>query len=75
MNHDSYDNAYISGILKSVKTIAVVGASANDVRPSFFVMKYMLDKGYRVVPVNPGQAGKLILGQMTYARLSIFPCQ
>jgi predicted CoA-binding protein len=73
MNHDSYDNAYISGILKSVKTIAVVGASANDVRPSFFVMKYMLDKGYRVVPVNPGQAGKLILGQMTYARLSDIP--
>ena len=73
MNHDSYDNAYISGILKSVKTIAVVGASANDVRPSFFVMKYMLDKGYNVVPVNPGQAGKLILGQMTYARLSDIP--
>jgi predicted CoA-binding protein len=73
MNHDSYDNAYISGILKSVKTIAVVGASANDVRPSFFVMKYMLDKGYSVVPVNPGQAGKLILGQMTYARLSDIP--
>jgi predicted CoA-binding protein len=73
MNHDSYDNAYISGILKSVKTIAVVGASANDVRPSFFVMKYMLDKSYSVVPVNPGQAGKLILGQMTYARLSDIP--
>jgi hypothetical protein len=73
MNHDSYDNAYISGILKSVKTIAVVGASANDVRPSFFVMKYMLDKGYSVVPVNPGQAGKPILGQMTYARLSDIP--
>jgi hypothetical protein len=73
MNHDSYDNAYISGILKSVKTIAVVGASANDVRPSFFVMKYMLDKGYNVVPVNPGQAGKLILGQMIYARLSDIP--
>ncbi len=73
MNHDSYENAYISGILKSVKTIAVVGASANDVRPSFFVMKYMLDKGYSVVPVNPGQAGKPILGQMTYARLSDIP--
>lgn len=73
MNHDSYDNAYISGILQSVKTIAVVGASANDVRPSFFVMKYMLDKGYKVIPVNPGQAGKPILGQMTYARLSDIP--
>ena len=73
MDHDSYDNAYISGILQSVKTIAVVGASANDVRPSFFVMKYMLDKGYQVIPVNPGQAGKPILGQMTYARLGDIP--
>jgi predicted CoA-binding protein len=58
MNHDSYDNAYISGILKSVKTIAVVGASANDVRPSFFVMKYMLDKGYSVVPGQSGAGGQ-----------------
>lgn len=73
MNHDHYDNAYISGILQSVKTIAVVGASANEVRPSFFVMKYMLAKGYQVIPVNPGQAGKDILGQMTYARLADIP--
>lgn len=73
MDHETYDNAYISGILQSVKTIAVVGASANDVRPSYFVMKYMLDKGYRVIPVNPGQAGKDILGQLTYAQLSDIP--
>ncbi len=73
MNHDSYDNAYISGILHSVKTIAVVGASANDVRPSYFVMKYMLAKGYQIIPVNPGQAGREILGQMTYARLADIP--
>ncbi|MGN6146060.1 MAG: CoA-binding protein, partial [Mesorhizobium sp.] len=45
MNHDSYDNAYIAGILNSVKTIAIVGASANEVRPSFFVLKYLLAKG------------------------------
>jgi predicted CoA-binding protein len=73
MNHDAYDNSYISGILQSVKTIAVVGASANDVRPSYFVMKYMIDKGYTVIPVNPGQAGREILGQMTYAKLSDIP--
>lgn len=73
MNHDHYDNSYISGILHAVKSIAVVGASANDVRPSYFVMKYMIDKGYRVFPVNPGQAGKEILGQMTYARLADIP--
>lgn len=73
MNHDAYDNPYIAGILNSVKTIAVVGASANEVRPSYFVMKYLLAKGYSVVPVNPGQAGKEILGQMTYARLADIP--
>ena len=46
MNHDAYDNAYIADILNSVKTIAMVGASANDVRPSFFVLKYLLGKGF-----------------------------
>ena len=73
MNHDSYDNAYIAGILNSVKTIAIVGASANDVRPSFFVTKYLIDKGYDVYPINPGHAGKEILGRMTYAKLSDVP--
>jgi predicted CoA-binding protein len=73
MNHDAYDNAYIAGILNSVKTIAMVGASANDVRPSFFVLKYLLGKGFLVFPINPGQAGKEILGRMTYARLTDVP--
>jgi uncharacterized protein len=73
MNHDTYDTAYISGILNSVRTIAMVGASANDVRPSFFVLKYLLAKGYEVFPINPGQAGKEILGRMTYASLADLP--
>ena len=73
MNHDSYDNSYIAGILGSVKTIAMVGSSANDVRPSFFAMKYLLGKGFRVIPVNPGQAGKEILGQTVHARLADIP--
>jgi predicted CoA-binding protein len=73
MNHDAYDNSYIAEILNSVKTVAIVGASANDVRPSFFVTKYLIDKGYTVFPINPGQAGKEILGQMTYARLADVP--
>ncbi|WP_027155308.1 CoA-binding protein [Mesorhizobium sp. WSM2561] len=72
MNH-AYDNAYIAGILNSVKTIAMVGASANDVRPSYFVLKYLLGKGFSVFPINPGQAGKEILGRMTYARLADVP--
>ena len=70
MNHDSYPDSYIANILHSVKSIAMVGASAKDVRPSFIVMKYLLAKGYDVIPVNPGQAGKEILGQVVYARLS-----
>ena len=73
MNHDTYDNAYIAGILNSVKTIAMVGASANDVRPSYFVMKYLIGKGFTVFPINPGQAGKEILGRMIYARLADIP--
>ena len=73
MNHDAYDDAYIAGILNEVRTVAVVGASANEVRPSFFVTKYLIDKGYTVFPINPGHAGKEILGRMTYARLSDVP--
>ena len=73
MNHDSYDDAYIGGILNSVKTIAIVGASANDVRPSFFVLKYLLNKGFDVYPVNPSQAGNEVLGRKVYARLADVP--
>lgn len=73
MNHDQYDNDYIAGILHEVKTVAIVGASANEVRPSFFVTKYLVDKGYTVFPVNPGQAGKAIAGRMTFARLADIP--
>ena len=73
MNHDSYTNDYIAGILNSVRTVAIVGASANDVRPSFFVTKYLIDKGFEVYPINPGHAGKEILGRMTYKRLADVP--
>ena len=70
MNHDRYDDAYIADILRSVKTIALLGASPNAARPSFGVMNFLLRKGFRVFPVNPGQAGKEILGQLVYARLA-----
>lgn len=73
MNHDSYDTSYIADILNTVKTVAMVGASANDVRPSWFVLKYLLDKGFSVFPINPGHAGKEILGRMTYASLAEVP--
>lgn len=70
MNHDTYNDTYITGILNTVKAVAIVGASVKDVRPSFFVTKYLIDKGYTVFPVNPGQAGKEILGRPVFARLA-----
>ncbi len=73
MNHDAYADPYIRGILNTVKTIAMVGASANESRPSYFAFKYLLERGYNMVPVNPGQAGKEILGRKVYARLSDIP--
>ncbi len=73
MNHDRYPDAYIRGILDSVKTIAMVGASAKDVRPSYLAMKYLLQKGFDVIPVNPGQVGKELLGQKVYASLAELP--
>lgn len=73
MNHDGYEADYIRGILKSVKTIALVGASSNAVRPSYFVMQYLLGKGYEVMPVNPGLAGRELLGQTVYGALKDIP--
>lgn len=70
MNHDSYPDSYIRGILNTVKTIAMVGASEKENRPSYFAFKYLLERGYRMIPVNPGHAGELMLGQRTYARLA-----
>jgi uncharacterized protein len=69
MNHDAYPQRYILDILQSVRTIALVGASSNPVRPSNLVMCYLLDKGYEVIPVNPGLAGQCVLGHLVHARL------
>ena len=70
MAYPIYPDALIARILRSVKTIAMVGASPNETRPSYFAMKYLLDKGFKIIPVNPGQAGKEILGQKVYATVS-----
>jgi len=70
MNHDSYLDNYIRGILGSVRTIAIVGASANTVRPSYFVLRYLMSKGFDVVAVNPGRAGKDIAGAPAFASLA-----
>lgn len=73
MNHDRYSDSYIRGILVRHKTFAMVGASPNIVRPSYFAMKYLIDKGFRVIPVNPGHAGKTLLGETIYADLKDVP--
>jgi predicted CoA-binding protein len=73
MNHDSYPDSVIRGILHTVKSIAMVGFSPKENRPSYFVFKYLLQRGYRVIPVNPGQAGKEVRGQLIYAKLSDIP--
>ncbi len=73
MSHDRYSDALLRGILGRCRTIAMVGTSANWVRPSFFAMKYLQSKGYRVIPVNPASAGDEILGETVYARLAEVP--
>src|SRR5437870_12031879 len=73
MNHDSYPDAYIRGILNTVKSIAMVGISPKESRPSYFAFKYLLERGYNMIPVNPGQAGKEILGRKVYASLWEIP--
>ncbi len=73
MNHDHYDDGLIGDILHSVKTIAMVGASNNNVRPSYFVLKYLIAKGYTVFPINPGRAGGEIAGRPCFASLADVP--
>jgi hypothetical protein len=73
MDHTSYSNEYIRGILQSVKTIALVGASQNPARPSWIVTKYLMERGYDVIPVNPGLAGGELLGKRVYSSLKDIP--
>ena len=73
MDHDSYDDRYIRGILNTVKTIAMVGVSANTSRPSYFAFKYLLERGYSMIPINPGLEGQALLGRKVYAKLADVP--
>jgi predicted CoA-binding protein len=70
MNHDTYDDNYIRSILNNVKTIAMVGASPVNVRPSYFAFKYLAQRGYDMIPVNPGQVGKSLMGKPFVASLA-----
>jgi uncharacterized protein len=69
MNHDTYDDNYIRAILNGVKSIAMVGASPVNVRPSYFAFKYLAQRGYDMIPVNPGHVGKSLLGKPFVASL------
>jgi uncharacterized protein len=70
MDHDSYPDALISRILRETKTIAMVGASDNPARPSYLVFKYLIERDYDVIPVNPGRAGTTFLGRTFVASLA-----
>ncbi len=72
-NHDHYSDEMMRSVLKSVKSIAIIGASGNTIRPSYFVAKYMAAKGYKLFPINPGHAGKEIADAMTYESLASLP--
>ncbi|GHC79089.1 CoA-binding protein [Limoniibacter endophyticus] len=73
MNHDNYSDEYIRDILRSARTIAVVGASIKPERPSHGVTRFLVSRGYEVYPINPGQAGKEIAGRTIIASLADVP--
>ncbi|MDV4145360.1 MULTISPECIES: CoA-binding protein [Shimia] len=65
-----YSDQLLKDVLKRTKSVAVVGVSMNPVRPSYYVARYLSLKGYTVIPVNPGHAGKMLFGQTVRASLS-----
>ncbi|MBR0556045.1 CoA-binding protein [Ciceribacter sp. L1K23] len=73
MDHDHYTDAYLEAVLEDCKSVAIIGASIDDKRPSFWVTGFLLGKGYTVYPVNPSHAGKTILGRHIYASLGDLP--
>lgn len=68
-----YDRAYLRGILERTKTITAVGVSTNQVRPSFYVVKYLKAKGYRMIPVNPVYAGQTVIDETILPSLADIP--
>ncbi len=73
--HDYYPDDLLRGILGRVRTFAMVGASTNWKRPSFYAMKYLVKKGYRVIPVNPTRVGEELLGETVIASIADYPGQ
>ena len=73
MDHGHYSDAYLKAILDECRVIAMVGASAKRIRPSWFVQTYMTGKGFRVIPVNPAIVGIELLGERAYTALADIP--
>ncbi len=69
----TYSDAFLTRVLRRTKTIAIVGISAKEIRPSFYVARYLQLKGYRIIPVNPGLVGQKVLGEEVYADLASIP--
>lgn len=73
MDHDHYSDAYVTDILMAAKSVAIVGASMRDNRPSYWIAGFLLGKGYNVFPINPAHAGETLLGRPVYASLADLP--
>lgn len=73
MENQTYSTAFLRTVLTETKTIAMVGVSLKEIRPSYFVARYLTLKGYRVIPINPGHAGKTLFNEEIYASLSDIP--
>ncbi|HXZ01493.1 MAG TPA: CoA-binding protein [Stellaceae bacterium] len=73
IDREAYADAYLLEILRNHRVVAMVGASPNWNRPSYFAMKYLQTKGFRVIPVNAAAAGEEILGEKVYADLASVP--
>jgi predicted CoA-binding protein len=71
----SYSDTFLRDVLTRMKVIAIVGVSANPVRPSYFVARYLKLKGFRIIPINPGLAGQTLFGETVYATLADVPDQ
>ncbi|MCG7574303.1 CoA-binding protein [Phaeobacter sp. CNT1-3] len=67
---EDYSDDFLKTILQRTKRVAVIGVSANPARPSHYVARYLSEQGYDVIPVNPGQAGKVLFGQEVVASLA-----
>jgi predicted CoA-binding protein len=73
MSAMQYSDQHLKQVLERTKTVAIVGVSANQIRPSFYVARYLGLRGYRVIPVNPGLAGQTLLGETVYGDVADIP--